>query len=100
VPLAGAVAAALTAVALIAVRQWRFDPRRRAVDATLELAAAGAAVLVYPSLALDGHGWALAVLLAALVISSLVAWPLALLAVAARRDSMPSAPTGLISCRR
>jgi hypothetical protein len=86
VPLGGAVASAFTAMVLVAVRQWRFEPRRRALDASLVLMAAGAVALVYPPLALDGHGGALPVLTLALLVSSLVAWPLALLAISARSN--------------
>jgi hypothetical protein len=77
VPVAAAAAAAITARSLVAVRQWRFQPRRRVRDAAVVLAAACGVVLVYPPLGLDGSAWAPVILASGVAISWLVARPLA-----------------------
>ncbi len=85
-----AVAEADVAMAAVAVRQWRFAPRRRALDATM-LAVAGCGLLVgYPVLGLDGSVWSVVVLAALLVPTLIVAWPLGALAPA--RPAPPSPP--------
>jgi hypothetical protein len=92
VPVASASATAVAAVAMNAVRQWRFAPTRRAGEATLVLASAMVALLLYPPTGLDGHSWSVAVLATPLAVCTAVAWPLVRRATAAARPG-PSART-------
>ena len=55
VPLAEAAAAGVAAMAMVGVRQWRFAPRRRAVDAALLLGCSLAILLAYPPVAGTGR---------------------------------------------
>jgi hypothetical protein len=75
VPLAEAVAAGVAAVAMVGVRQWRFAPRRRVVDAMLLLVCSLAILLAYPPAAERGEGWSVAILAGALGVCAAVAWP-------------------------
>jgi len=76
-------AEAVVAMAAVAVRQWRFAPRRRALDVTV-LSVAGCGLLVgYPMLALDASAWSVVMLAALLAPTLIVAWPLG--GLAARR---------------
>jgi hypothetical protein len=78
-----AVAEAAVAMAALAVRQWRFAPRRRAFDATLLAVVGSGLLVVYPVLGLDGSVWSVGVLVVLLVPTLIVAWPLGVLAEAA-----------------
>ena len=90
IPLAEAAGAGVTAMAMVGVRQWRFAPRRRAVDAVLLLGCSLAILLVYPPVAATGDAWSVAILGGALAVSAGVAWPVARRADAAART--PVAP--------
>jgi hypothetical protein len=87
VPIASASATAVAAVAMNAVRQWRFAPARRAGEATLVLGSAIVALLLYPPVGLDGQPWSVAVLAAALAACTAVAWPLVRRATAATQPA-------------
>ena len=76
VALASASAAALGAMAMCAVRQWRFSLRARVGQATLVLAATVSAVLAYPPLARDGGAWPIGILAASLAVLVAIASPL------------------------
>jgi hypothetical protein len=68
------------AMAAVAVRQWRFAPRRRTFDASV-LTLAGCGLLVgYPVLGLDGRISSVVLLVVLLVPVLVVAWPLGALA--------------------
>jgi hypothetical protein len=77
VPVASAGAAAVAAVAMNAVRQWRFAPMRRFADAAGVLVSAMAVVVLYPTGGLDGQAWAFVLLVVAIAVCSAIAWPLA-----------------------
>ena len=87
IPLAEAAGAAVVAMAMVGVRQWRFAPRRRAVDAVLLLGCSLAILLAYPPVAATGDAWSLAILGGALAVAASVAWP-----VARRADAAARAP--------
>jgi len=89
VALASASAAAVGAMAMNAVRQWRFSPRPRARDTTLVLSATLTTVLAYPVLAQSGDVWSIVVLAGSLAVLVTIAWPLARLAA----SSAPTPPT-------
>jgi hypothetical protein len=93
VALTSASAAAVGAMAMSAVRQWRFSPRPRARDAILVLVATMTAVLAYPALARRGDVWSIAVLASSLAVLVTIAWPLVRLAAASaptpERDEIP-----------
>ena len=89
VALSSASAAAVGAMTMNAVRQWRFSPRSRARDAVFVLVATIATVLAYPALARDGHNWSVAVLAALLAVLITIAWPLARLAASAAPGRAP-----------
>ncbi|HXY95129.1 MAG TPA: hypothetical protein VEP49_21905, partial [Acidimicrobiia bacterium] len=95
VPTAAAAVSAIAAMGALAARQWRFAPRRRVRDGAVTLAAAGAAVLAYPPLALDGDWSALVVLAAALVAATTVLRPLARRAERAAAAAAPSDVSGV-----
>ncbi len=76
VSLAEAAGAGVAAMAMIGVRQWRFAPRRRAVDAALLLACSLAILLAYPPVAGRGEGWSVGILGGALGVCGAVAWPI------------------------
>ena len=87
VPLAEAAAAGVAAMAMVGVRQWRFAPRRRAVDAALLLVCSVAILLAYPPVAGRGDGWSVAILGGALLVCAAVAWPIGRRADAAARHA-------------
>ena len=89
VAVAGGVAAAVTAMVLVGVRQWRFVPRRRRVDATVLVTAGLVAGLAYPPLALEREPWSLAVLAAVLGTAAGIGWSIARLADAAGERASP-----------
>ena len=64
-------------MAMVGVRQWRFAPRRRAVDAVLLLGCSLAILLAYPPVAAAGHLWSVVILGGAVAVSVAVAWPIA-----------------------
>ena len=76
VAVASATAAAVGAMAMCAVRQWRFSPRPRACHAGLVLVAAVTVVVAYPPLASSGGVWSIAILGVALAVCVSIAWPL------------------------
>jgi hypothetical protein len=88
---AAAAAAGVASMAMVGVRQWRFAPRPRARDATLLLVSAVLAAVAYPSAALDGNRWSLAILAVSLGVSTLVAWPLARVVATISAARTPSA---------
>ena len=90
IPLAEAAGAGVTAMAMVGVRQWRFAPRRRAVDAVLLLGCSLAILLAYPPVADTGDAWSVAILGGALAVSAGVAWPVARRADAAARTPVES----------
>jgi hypothetical protein len=92
VPLAAAASSAVLAMAAVAVRQWRFVPARRRVDAVLVVTAACVVVVGYPVVALAGDAWAILLMAAAVGIGVATAWPAARLLAAARPD-VPAAPS-------
>jgi hypothetical protein len=79
---ASGAAAAVTTMAMVGVRQWRFAPRGRARDAAFVVASALLVVVVYPAAALGGNAWSVAILAAGLIVPTVIAWPLARLASA------------------
>jgi hypothetical protein len=92
VPLAAAESAAVLAMAAVAVRQWRFAPARRRVDAVLVVTAACGVVLGYPVAAFAGDAWAVVLVAAAVTVGGATASPAARLLAAARPD-VPAAPS-------
>jgi hypothetical protein len=70
-------------MAIVGVRQWRFAPRGRARDAAFVVASALLVVVVYPTEALGGSAWSIAILAAGLIVPAAIAWPVARLASAA-----------------
>jgi hypothetical protein len=76
VPIASVCAGAIAAVAMNAVRQWRFAPARRTGDAAAVFLSAVAVAALYPPAGLDGQAWSVAVLTAAVAVCTAVAWPL------------------------
>jgi hypothetical protein len=77
VPIASVCAGAVAAVAMNAVRQWRFAPARRTGEAGAVLVSAVVAAAVYPRAGLDGRAGSVAILAAAVAVCAAVAWPLA-----------------------
>jgi hypothetical protein len=92
VPLAAAASSAVLAMAAVAVRQWRFVPTRRAVDAVLVVTAACSVVVAYPGPALSGDAWAFVIVAAAVGVGLAVAWPVARL-LAMARPGLAAAPS-------
>jgi hypothetical protein len=82
---AAATAAAVAAMVMTAVRQWRFAPRRRIWDASIVMAAVLVVVVVYPRAAHDDGAWAFAILGAALGACLVVGWPVVKLTAESRR---------------
>jgi hypothetical protein len=76
VPVAATCAGGVAAIAMNAVRQWRFAPTRRAAEAGAVLVAAVAVATWYPLGGLERRGWSVALLALALVVCTTVAWPL------------------------
>jgi hypothetical protein len=76
VALAATSAGAVAAIAMNAVRQWRFAPTRRVAEAAAVLVAAVAVAVWYPLGGLERRGWSVALLAAALAVCTVVAWPL------------------------
>jgi hypothetical protein len=91
VMLALAVAESVVAMAAVAVRQWRFVPRRRAFDGAVLVVIGCSLLFGYPVLGLDGRVWSAVVLIVLLVPAVIVAWPLGALAEAV--VARPPAPT-------
>ncbi len=77
VPIASVCAGAVAAVAMNAVRQWRFAPARRTGEAGAVLVSAVVVAAWYPPAGLDGRAWSVALLAAAVAVCAAVAWPLA-----------------------
>src|SRR5262249_3144567 len=76
VPIAATCAGGVAAIAMNAVRQWRFAPTRRVAEGGGVLVSAVVVAAWYPVEALEGRGWSLALLAAALAVCAGVAWPL------------------------
>ncbi len=91
VALASASAAALGALAMGAVRQWRFSPRPRARQAGSVLITTVSLVLVYPPLARNGGVWPIVMLAASLLVLVRIAWPLVRLSAAGAAKRAPVA---------
>jgi hypothetical protein len=77
VPTAAVFAGVIAAVAMNAVRQWRFAPARRSGEAGAVLVSSIALAALYPPAGLDGQVWSVAILTAAVAVCAAVAWPLA-----------------------
>ena len=105
VAVASATAATVGAMAMCAVRQWRFSPRLRARDATLALAAVVSVVVAYPAVATSGAVWSVVLLGASLIVCTSIAWPLVRLAAlddarARSRTAGGADPLALAACQR
>jgi hypothetical protein len=95
VAVASATAATVGAMAMCAVRQWRFSPRLRARDATLALAAVVSVVVAYPAVATSGTVWSVVLLGASLIVCTSIAWPLVRLAALTTRAPEAGQPEAL-----
>jgi hypothetical protein len=76
VPLAATGAGAVAAIAMNAVRQWRFAPARRVAEAAAVLVAAVAVAVLYPLGGLERRGWSVVLLATAVSACTVIAWPL------------------------
>jgi len=82
-PAAAACACGGAAMAMFGVRQWRFAPVARVLDAAVVGGCTVALLLGYLPLALDGSPWSLAIIGMTVAVTSSVAWVPARLAEAA-----------------
>jgi hypothetical protein len=72
-----ALSETVVAMAALAVRFWRFAPRRRTVDVLVLAATALMTATMYVALALDGASGSVPLAMAVVAAASFVAWPLA-----------------------
>jgi hypothetical protein len=72
-----ALSETVVAMAALAVRFWRFAPRRRTVDVLVLAATALVTATVYVALASDGASGSVPLAMAVVAAASFVAWPLA-----------------------
>jgi len=73
-PAAAACACGGSAMAMFGVRQWRFAPVARVLDAAIVGGCTVSLLLGYLPLALDGSRWSLAIIGATVAVTSTVAW--------------------------
>ena len=77
---AASLAETAVALALVAVRQWRFAPAPRARSAVVLGVVTVLVVVAYIPPAFNGRGWSVAVLAGLLLVPTAIAWPVARLA--------------------